>query len=84
MVNTNIKLAYRDRIGLVREVMKTISDLNIMVYSHKADVFQDNCKHIQVATFKLSLEELPQDRLSVLLKRFSKLKGYISADVTTA
>jgi ACT domain-containing protein len=81
MTNTNIKLTVKDRIGLVSEVMKTLSDLNIMVYNHKADVYQDNCKHIQVATFRLTLESLPQDRLNLLLKKFNKLKGTLSVDV---
>jgi (p)ppGpp synthase/HD superfamily hydrolase len=81
MKNTNIRLTVKDRIGLVNEVMKILSDLDIMVYNHKADVFQDNCKHIQVATFKLSLEFLSADKLDVLLKRFGKLKGTISVDV---
>lgn len=80
MQSTNIKLIVKDRVGLVSEVMKTLSDLNIMVYNHKADVFQDNCKHIQIATFKLTIESLSQEKLSILLKKFYKLKGYISVD----
>jgi (p)ppGpp synthase/HD superfamily hydrolase len=81
MQNTDIRLTVKDRLGLVNEVMKILSDLDIMVYNHKADVFQDNCKHIQVATFKLSLESLPKDKLNVLIKKFNKLKGVLSIDV---
>lgn len=81
MENTSIKLTVKDRLGLVNEVMKTLADLNIMVYYHKADVFQDNSKHVQVATFKLTLERLSPNKLNLLLKRFSRLKGTISVDV---
>ncbi|MGN1410897.1 MAG: hypothetical protein ACI4WH_00105 [Oscillospiraceae bacterium] len=80
MENTNIKLTIKDRIGLVNEVMKILFDLNIMIYNHKADVFQDNHKHIQVATFRLTLEPLSQDKLGLLFKKFNRLKGTISVD----
>lgn len=80
MQNTNIKLTIRDRLGLVNEVMKILSDLGIMIYNHKADVFQDNQKHIKVATFRLTLEPLSQDKLNILFKKFNRLKGAISID----
>lgn len=80
MKNTNVKLIIKDRIGLVNEVMKILSDLNIMIYNHKADVFQDNRKRINVATFRLNLEPLSKDKLIVLFKKFNRLKGAISVD----
>lgn len=81
METISIILTVKDRLGLVSEVMKILSDFNIMVYNHRADVYQDNCKHIKLATFRLTLETLPQDRLILLLKKFSRLKGYVSADL---
>lgn len=80
MENTNIKLTIKDRLGLVNEVMKILLDLNIMIYNHKADVFQDNKKHIKVATFRLTLEPLSKERLNILFKRFSRIKGTINID----
>lgn len=81
MANISIKLMVKDRLGLVNEVMKILFDLNIMIYNHKADVFQDNRKRINVATFRLNLQLLSQDSLNVLFKRFNKLKGFISLDI---
>lgn len=81
MANISIKLMVKDRLGLVNEVMKILFDLNIMIYNHKANVFQDNRKRINVATFKLNLQLLSQDSLNVLFKRFNKLKGFISLDI---
>ena len=81
MTNISIKLTVKDRIGLVNEVMKILSDLNIMIYNHKADVFQDNHKRIDVATFRLNLEPLSEDSLTALFKRFNRLKGFISLDI---
>lgn len=81
MDTTDVKLVIKDRVGLVNEVMKILSDLDIMMYHHKADVFQDNNKHIKVATFRLTLESLSQNKLDILLKRFRKLKGSIDVDI---
>lgn len=81
MTNIGIKLTVKDRLGLVNEVMKILSDLNIMIYNHKADVFQDNHKRINVATFRLNLEPLSEDNLNTLFKRFNRLKGFISLDI---
>lgn len=81
MKNINIKLIIKDRLGLVNEVMQILFDLNIMIYNHKADVFQDNIKHINIATFKLILEPLSNDILNILVKKFNRLKGLVSIDI---
>lgn len=76
---TAIKIRSKDRTGLMSEITKIFSDMNVPIENHSARVYNDRNRGM-ISECNLTVRPENEDITATAKHRLRKIKGVVSVD----